>query len=40
MPVEGTDFNDLCDIYRDFGYGDAIAFNEATHSYVAEITKA
>ena len=38
VPVEGTDFNDLCDMYRDFGYGDAIAFDESTHSYVAEIT--
>ena len=39
VPVEGTDFNDLCDMYRDFGYGDAIAFDEPTHSYVAEITE-
>lgn len=36
-PVEGTDYNDLCEMYRDFGYGDAIAFDEPTHSYVAEI---
>ena len=36
-PVEGTDFDDLCDMYRDFGYADAIAFDEATHSYVAEV---
>ncbi len=37
IQVEGTDFNDLCDMYRDFGYGDAIAIDEPTHSYVAEI---
>lgn len=36
-PVEGTDYNDLCEMYRDFGYGDAVAFDEPTHSYVAEI---
>lgn len=38
VPVEGTDFDDLCDMYRDFGFGVAIAIDEATHSYVAEIT--
>ena len=37
VPVEGTDYNDLCEMYRDFGYGDAIAFDEPIHSYVAEI---
>ncbi len=37
VPVEGTDFADLCDMYRDFGYKDAIAFDDATHSYVAEV---
>ena len=37
VPVEGTDFDNLCDMYRDFGYEDAIAFDEATHSYVAEV---
>ena len=37
VPVEGTDYNDLCEMYRDFGYGDAVAFDEPTHSYVAEI---
>ena len=25
-PVEGTDYNDLCEMYRDFGYGDALSF--------------
>ena len=39
IQVEGTDFNALCDMYRDFGYGDAIAIDEPTHSYVAEITE-
>lgn len=38
VPVEGTDFNDLCDMYRDFGYGDAIAVDEPTHSYMAQIS--
>lgn len=38
VPVEGTDYNDLCEMYRDFGYGDAFAFDEQTHSYVAEIS--
>ena len=38
LPVEGTDYDELCEMYRDFGYGDAIAFDEATHSYVAEIS--
>lgn len=39
IQVEGTDFNALCDMYRDFGYGDAIALDEPTHSYVAEIAE-
>ena len=39
VPVEGTDFNDLCEMYRDFGYGDAIAIDEPTHSYMAQITE-
>ena len=37
VSVEGTDFNDLCEMYQDFGYGDAIATHEPTHSYVAEV---
>ncbi len=37
IEVEGTNFNALCEMYRDFGYGDAIALDEPTHSYVAEI---
>ena len=39
VPVEGTDFDDLCEMYRDFGYGDAIAIDELTHSYMAQITE-
>ena len=38
IQVEGTDFDELCEMYRDFGCGDAIAFDKETHSYVAEIT--
>ena len=37
VPVEGTDFDDLCEMYHDFGYGDAIAIDEPTHSYMAQI---
>mgnify|MGYP003301113513 CR=1 FL=1 len=39
IQVEGTDFNDLCEMYRDFGYGDALAIDGPTHSYVAEISE-
>ncbi len=39
VPVENTDFDDLCEMYRDFGYGDAIAIDEPTHSYMAQITE-
>ena len=39
VSVEGTSFDDLCQMYRDFGYGDAIAFDEATHSYIAQIAE-
>ena len=39
VPVEGTDFDDLCEMYRDFGYGDAIAIDEPTHSYMAQVTE-
>ena len=38
IQVEGTAFNELYDMYRDFGYGDALSFDKRTHSYVAEIT--
>ena len=39
VPVEGTDFNDLCEMYRDFGYGDALAVDAPTHSYMAQVTE-
>ena len=39
LNVEGTPFDELTEMYRDFGYGDAIAVDEPTHSYVAEIEK-
>lgn len=38
VSVEGTDYNELCQMYHDFGYGEAIAFDEPTHSYMAEIS--
>ncbi len=38
IEAEGTPFEILTELYKDFGYGEAIAFDEATHSYVAEIT--
>ncbi len=37
VPVEGASFDDLCEMYRDFGYGEALAIDEPTHSYVAEV---
>ncbi len=37
ISVEGARFETLHEMYKDFGYGDAIAFDEPTHSYVAEI---
>lgn len=39
IEVEGAAFEALTEMYKDFGYGDAIALDEATHSYVAEITE-
>ena len=39
VPVEGTDFNDLCEMYCDFGYGDATSIDEPTHSYMAQVTE-
>jgi len=38
VPVAGANFDDLCEMYRDFGYGDAVAIDEPTHSYMAQIT--
>ena len=37
ISVEGAAFDKLPEMYKDFGYGEAIAFDEPTHSYVAEI---
>ncbi len=37
IEVEGTDFIDLYDMYYDFGYSEALAFDNRTHSYIAEI---
>ena len=39
IDVEGTDFNALTEMYKDFGHGDALAFDEPTHSYMAQITE-
>ena len=38
ISVEGADFKDLHVMYNDFGYADALAFDELTHSYVAEVS--
>lgn len=35
---EGTKFNELYDLYKDFGYTDAIAFNKEHMSYVADLS--
>lgn len=37
IEAEGADFNALPEMYKDFGYGEAIAFDEPTHSYVAQL---
>ncbi len=37
IQVEGAAFDSLYGMYRDFGYGDALAFDNRTHSYIAEI---
>ena len=37
IEVEGTPFEELVDMYHDFGYGEAIAFDSKTHSYIAQI---
>lgn len=36
---EGTDFSELYDLYRDFGFDDAIEFNKEHLSYVAELSE-
>ena len=38
IEAEGTPFELLTDMYKDFGIGDALAVDEPTHSYVAQIT--
>ena len=38
IEVGGTDFAELYDMYYDFGYSEALAFDKRTHSYIAEIT--
>lgn len=37
IEVEGTPFESIPDLYRDFGYGDALAVDSRTLSYVAEV---
>ena len=37
IEVEGADFADLYDMYYDFGYSEALAFDKRTHSYIAQI---
>ena len=37
VPVEGIKFDELYDLYKDFGYADAIAFNREHMSYVAQL---
>lgn len=39
IEAEGADFHALAEMYRDFGYGSAIAFDSITHSYVAQISE-
>ena len=38
FPIETVSFDDLYDLYKDFGYSDAIAFNKEHLSYVAELS--
>ena len=37
-PIEGTKFSELYEIYKDFGYSQAIAFNKDHLSYVAQLS--
>ena len=37
IDAEGTPFEILTDMYKDFGIGDALAVDEPTHSYVVQI---
>ncbi len=38
-PIEGTKFSELYDFYKDFGYKDAIEFNQKHLSYVAQLSE-
>lgn len=38
LKVDAASFDEFYEMYRDFGYADAIAFDRPTNSYVAEIT--
>ncbi len=37
LEVEGADFDELYDFYKDFGYAEALSFDKRTHSYIAQI---
>ncbi len=37
--IEGTKFSELYDLYKDFGYSEAIVFNEKHLSYVAQLNE-
>lgn len=37
VPVDGIKFDELYDMYKDFGYADTIAFNREHLSYVAQL---
>ena len=37
--IETAEFSDLYDLYKDFGYSDAIAFNKEHLSYVSELSE-
>lgn len=39
ITIEGTDFSELYDLYREFGFDDAIEFNKEHLSYVAELSE-
>ena len=38
FPIESVRFSELYDYYKDFGFGDAIAFNKEHLSYVAQLS--
>ena len=37
VEVEGTPFSSLCELYADYGYSQALAVDDSTLSYIAEI---